>query len=107
MMIRCYRKLYISEKLREKQFSIIKDLTEGKYSPLLYLITPAKSAQNQLEFFTASMLHQDVYQQDVLWIIGLADSYDAAAELVRKITKDVVKTTGGTDIKKYFMAELQ
>lgn len=106
-MIRCYRELYVSKKLREKQYSIIKDLTEGKFSPFLYVITLAKSTQNHLEFFTASMLHQEIYQQDVLWIIGLADSYDGAAELIQEIIQDVVKITGGTDIKKYFTAELQ
>lgn len=107
MMIRCYRKLYVSKKLKEKQYSIIKDLTEGIYSPFLYIITLAKSTPNHLEFFTASMLHQEIYQRDILWIIGLADSYDGAAELIQEITQDVVKITGGTNIKKYFIAELQ
>lgn len=103
MKIECYEKLYKSKEIKKSR--VLKDLREGKYSPFLYIITLAESKQNQLEFFAASMLHQEKYQKETLYVIGLAGSYIQAVELVRKITQDVLSETGTTDIRSYFSAK--
>lgn len=89
-----YFKLYTDEETIRKQ----KDK---------YLITLSKSVQNHLEIFHSVLLIQDTINKDDLFVVGLADSYEHALEIVEKIVQEVYDNTGKTDVKNYILQKQQ
>ena len=59
---------------------------------------------NHLEFFDSVLLKQKLIKRDDLFVIGIAEGYTGALELVEKITQDVYDVTKGTDIRQYLLA---
>lgn len=103
MEITCYCDLYTGLGLKKKKARILKRIKQNKIQPFLYLITLAKGEQNHLEFFSASLLKQQVFNPSPLFLVGIAESYEEAMYLVEEITQNVVTQTGGTDIRSYIL----
>lgn len=106
MQIKCYCDLYVSEGLKRKKNKILKKLMERALQPAIYILTLAQGEQNHLEFYPALLLRQPWYDDAQIFVVGIADSYDAAAYLVEEIVSEVLKETGGTDIRG-FLTEQQ
>ncbi len=98
-----YYELYLSEELQVKKEEILKKLEQNKAQLNKYLIVLTKSSVNHLEFFDAVLLKQNVFKQNELFIIGIAEGYHGALELVEKITQEVYDKTKGTDIRQYLL----
>lgn len=97
-----YRNLYVSENLQKKKEKIIGKLEKGKAQFQIYLVVLAENRENHLEFFDAMMLQQHSFRKpDEVFIVGIADGYGEAVRLVEAIVNDVLKETGGTDIRGY------
>lgn len=103
MQIECYCNLYVSRALETKKNRILLNLMERKWQRQIYVITLAQGEQNHLEFFSSLLLQQRIYNEKRMFVVGLAESYDAAAELVAQILQDVLDETGGTDIRRYIL----
>lgn len=101
MKIKCYCNLYMSDALKRRQNQVLKDLMERKVQPGVSVITLSQGKQNHLEFFSALFLQQHFYDEKELFVVGLADGYYDAADLIRQITQEVLDETGGTDIRTY------
>ncbi len=99
MEIRCYCDLYVSSGLQKKKNKVLKKLMERVWQPSLYLVTFAQGKQNHLEFFPALLLKQPAYENKTVFVVGIADGYDAAMCLVEDIVQEVVEQSGGTDIR--------
>lgn len=100
--MRYYKDLYVSERLQKKKDKIIGKLENGKVQFQIYLIVLAANRQNHLEFFDAVLMQQHWFgKKDDLTIVGLADGYGEAVQIVTEIVNDVLKETGGTDIRGY------
>ena len=85
MKIKCYCDLYVSESLKNKQNQILEEVMEQRPRPSVYLITLAQGKQNHLEFYSGLLLWQHVFDHAELFVVGLADGYYEAVELVEKI----------------------
>ncbi|MEE1314411.1 MAG: hypothetical protein UHS49_01410 [Faecalimonas sp.] len=98
-----YYELYISEGLKNKKEEILAKLKKRK--PLLnkYLLVLAHNEQNHLEIFDSILLQQKVFAQEDLFLVGIADGYPNALELVERIAQEVYDKTGGTDIRGYLL----
>lgn len=97
-----YRKLYVSDTLQKKKEKILDKLEQGKPQFQVYLIVLAANRQNHLEFFDAMMLHQHAFREsEELFLVGIADGYGGAVELVEEIVTEVLNETGGMDIRGY------
>lgn len=103
MRIKCYCDLYVSDGLRKKKQKVLRKLMERQLQPSLYVLTLAQGEQNHLEFFPAYLLQQPVYDDKSLFVVGIAEGYDAAMYLVEEITQEVLAQTKGTDIRRYLM----
>lgn len=98
-----YHNLYLSEGFHDKKEIIIEKLERRQIQLNKYLVVLTKSDANHLEFFDSVLLKQNVFPQEELFLIGIADGYDGALEMVEKITQEVYDRTKGTDIRSYLL----
>ncbi len=98
-----YHNLYLSEGFHGKKDIIIEKLERRQIQLNKYLVVLTKSDSNHLEFFDSVLLKQNVFQQEELFLIGIADGYYGALEMVEKITQEVYDKTKGTDIRSYLL----
>lgn len=103
MRIKCYCNLYVSAILKNRKNKILTDWMNQKFQPGIFVITLSQGEQNHLEFFSAVFLQQHFYDEKKLFVVGIADGYTDAVELVRQITEDVLEQSGGTDIRTYIL----
>lgn len=103
MRIKCYCNLYVSDLLVKRKNRVLADLMERKPRPGIYVITLAQGAQNHLEFFSSLVLKQHFYDEKEMFVVGIADGYEDAAEMIRLITQEVLDETGNTDIRGFIL----
>ena len=101
MRIKFYCDLYVSDGLKKKKQKVIRKLMERSLQPNLYVMTLAQGEQNHLEFFPAYLLQQPVYDDALVFVIGIAEGYDASMCLVEEIVREVLEQTGGTGIRRF------
>lgn len=98
-----YYQLYMDEHIKEQSEKIIKNLENDKWQLEKYLIALTKNEANHLEIFNAVLLLQKAIQKEDVFVVGLANSYAGALELVEKITQEVYDETNGVDIRNYIL----
>ncbi|MDD3404638.1 MAG: hypothetical protein PHQ72_15000 [Hespellia sp.] len=101
--IKVYRQLYVSEFLEKKREKILQKLLNNQFQPNIYLITLAQNQEDELEFYSTFLLRQHVYEDTPIFLVGLAEGYDDALDMVEMITDEVYQKTGNTDIRNYIM----
>ena len=95
-----YKNLYTSPSLQKKKRQIVWKLKTGKTLPFVYVIT--LSEQNDLmEIYHSVILKQPYYRKNPPYVIGIADSYQSAVELVQNILLDVSSQAGDFDMKAF------
>lgn len=99
-----YKNLYVSPNLKKKRTRIKWALRYGKEKPDLYVITPA-GANDLLEVYHCRQLRQKLYQIVPPYIIGIADTYDAAIRLVQQILTESFAQTGSYDVKAFLQVK--
>lgn len=102
-----YYRTFFSEDLKDKKARIIRKLKQKKFQKGIYIITLAQGEQNHLEFFSALMLRQRIFQPEDLFVVGIASGYGEALDLIEQITDEVYQNTGDTDIRSYILQEQQ
>lgn len=95
-------KMYFSEKVEKKRKKILTKLNHKKY-PLKGYVLVLASNQDQLEFMDVKYLLQPFYKKNPPHVVGFAQDYEDALELVEQITKDVYALTNTADIKQFFL----
>ena len=98
-----YFNLYWSEEIVGKEKEILNKLGHEKVLLNKYLITMTENDANHLEFFDSVLLKQKLIKRDDLFIIGIAEGYSGALEVVERITQDVYDATKGTDIRHFLL----
>lgn len=98
-----YHDLYLSDSLISKKENIIEKLEKNQWQLSKFLIVLSKSENNHLEFFDSVLLTQNLMPKEELFVIGIADSYIGAMDLVQKITEEVYQKTEGTNIRNYLL----
>lgn len=98
-----YHDLYLSDSLISKREDIIEKLEKNQWQLSKFLIVLSQSENNHLEFFDSVLLTQNLMPKEELFVIGIADSYIGAVDLVQKITEEVYEKTEGTNIRNYLL----
>lgn len=101
--MRFYRYLYVSELMKGKQDKIVERLKKQDYPLTVYLIVLSEDGENQLEFFRTSLLKQEIFRGEELFVVGIAAGYDDALYLVERITEDAYRETKDADIRSYLL----
>ena len=102
-----YHNLYASESLQFKKKIIIDDLKKEKLYINLYIIVLTKNERNHLEFYDSALLRQKVFRKEDLFVVGIANGYSGAVEVVEQIVQDVCENTNSTDIRNYIINSQQ
>ena len=100
-----YYNMYSSDTIREKKLSILSKIENGQTVMNKYLIVLTKNEKNHLEFFDSALVTQKMVEKEQLFVIGLADGYGGAVQIVEKIVNEVLQMTGGTDIRNYLLTQ--
>lgn len=99
--MRFCRHLYCSESLKKRKRKIIWKIKHNAGQISVYVITISDRADEQLEIFHSGQLLQRYYKIYPPCIVGIADGYGEAIELIKCIAQEVYQKTGGLDIKRY------
>lgn len=102
-----YYALYMTEKMIPQKEEILKKLKNDELQFEKYLITLTKNEKNHLEFYNSVLLIQKAIPKDELFVVGIANGYNEALELVEKITQEVYDKTQGVDIRTYILQKQQ
>jgi len=97
------KKLYMSPSLEKKRRKIIWKLRTGRPQPMIYMVALAKG-EDLLEIYHSGMLKQRYYKKkdNSPYIVGIANGYSDAVDLVTQMLQDVYTATGSYDVKAYF-----
>ena len=98
-----YYDLYLDEKCKKEKQTIIDKIENDQWQLSVHLIFLSKSVQNQLDICHSALFLQKKLSKEDVFVIGIANGYQEALELVEKITQDVYDETKGTDFKNYIM----
>ena len=98
-----YKYLYVGENLTDKKDQVIAKLDQNKLMLDTYVIALARGEQNHLEFFNSVLLKQGLFSGHNLFVVGIADGYEEALEVVEEITKEVYDKTKGADIRSFIL----
>ncbi|MBQ2987219.1 MAG: hypothetical protein IJE23_07035 [Tyzzerella sp.] len=98
-----YYALYMDEYAKENQADIIRKIENDKWQMNIYLVALTKGEKNHMEVFHSVLLIQKALSKDDLFVVGIANGYFEALELVEKITQEVYDETGGVDIRNYIL----
>lgn len=102
--MRFYKELYVGEEVKNLTKKKI-NLKIGKGFLNFYIITLAQN-DDQLNIFKASQLKQKLFDKKSLKIVGIANNYNEAVQLVIQITEDIYKQTGNANIKQFFAEKM-
>ena len=100
-----YHDLYLSKSLLSKKETIIEKLENNQWQLSKYLLVLAQNENNHLEFFDSVLLTQNLMPKEDLFVVGIADSYLGAVDMVQKITEEVYASTGNTNIRSYLLSK--
>ena len=101
--MRFYKKLYISPSLKKTRGKIVWKLRTGRPQQTIYIIALAKN-RDLLEIYHSGILKQKYYKKrkNTPFIVGIAEGYSGAVDLVMDMIQDVYCATGEYDVKSYF-----
>ena len=100
-----YHDLYMSDNLISKRTDIITKIKNDQWQFEKYLVVLTENEKNHLEFFNAVLLLQRLILKENLFVIGIADGYQGALEMVKQITEEVYEKTQGVNIRDYLLAK--
>ena len=96
-----YKNLYVGETIKDvKKVKRKLILNAGQMG--IYVITLCKG-KDQLEIYHCVFLQQKYYRKNPPYIIGIANGYDEAVEIVRQIAMEAYECNGNCDLKKYIL----
>ncbi len=98
-----YHDLYVSKRIGTKVTEVIAKLEKDEVQFNKYLITITKNEKNHLEFFDSILFLQKIFEDDDLFVVGIAEGYKDAIRLVKEITEEVYEATKSTNIRKYLL----
>ena len=94
--------LYTTEKTKKMLPRIVQKTEHRKLQPGIWMIAIASNEKNLLDIFHSIHYMQPVFKKLNPDIVGVAESEDAAKELLIKMTEDMYRETGQFDVRSYF-----
>ena len=95
------KNLYVSPLMQRDVKKIMWKLNHGAGILGTYLIILSTNEKNQLDIINAAYMKQRYYRRREIYVVGLADSYDDAIQLLMQIVEETYALTGGADVKSY------
>ncbi len=96
------KKLFVGEGAKKRIGRIKWRLKHGAGLLRTYCVLLPEYGKDLLELYNSSVLKQKYYKEKRLRIVGLAEGYEEALNVIAEILELVLKETGGFDIRSYF-----
>lgn len=94
--------LYTTKKTKKHLPLIMNHLRKHRFQPDVWLITLASNQDNLLDIFQSVYYMHPMIEKLNPDIVGIAESEDAAKDLVLKMVEEVQKQNGNFDMRAYF-----
>lgn len=94
-----YKNLYVGDTIRNPERTRRKLKRYAKLQNVYVITYMAESGR--LEIYHNLMLQQRYYRQNPPYVIGIAGSYDEAAQIICRIAEDALRATGKADLIGY------
>ena len=101
-----YTDLYIGEKV-EKPGVLLKKIKKQKKIPDAYIIAFAQSADDELDIRNAKDLNKEFYASENPYIVGIAEDYDDAVDVVKKIAEECFAKRGDCRLRDFLSERIQ
>lgn len=100
-MLNWYKNLYVGDTAKKKEKKIRRKINNGSGMIGVYVITLAANPANHLEIISSNYLLQKTLRKNCPMIVGIAEGYEEALELVREIVQEVWGQTGSAQIRAF------
>lgn len=98
--------IYCNAGMKNKKLDKIKKkLESGFLLSSYYLIALSRNPIDQLEVYDGRQLVQSYYKKNPPYVVGIAESYDDAIELVQVIVKECLDKRGDCNLKEYLLCQ--
>ncbi len=92
--MRVFDHLYVGKKAEPVRKQILQGLSEKRFQPEVYVITPPRNGNNVLDIYPSPLLLLPPYRDEELVVAGIAVTYWEALEVVRDMVDDMYQKTG-------------
>ena len=100
--MRLAENLYTTEKTKKMLPRIMHNIRTRRLQPGIWLITIASNEKSLLDMFQSIYFMQPMFALLNPVIVGIAESEDAAKELLIRMTEEMYRETGNFDVRTYF-----
>lgn len=100
-MLRFYKDLYWDETIPEKKQNQVKWRLKVSKPTKTYYVVTLNEGSDQLDIYNSQILMQKLFKKNPKFVIGIADSYDGAVNIVLRITKECYQKNKNGDLKTY------
>ena len=102
-MVRFVDELYVSDTVRPKVSAIKWKMMCGIGMTYLFFITLADNSRDLFDIYPAARFKQKHMRKSDRVIIGIADSYKAAGDLISRMVTDCMERAGDlSDVRGYY-----
>ena len=95
-----YPRLYVGKTVNNPN-KLIHKLKKHTKKADAYVITLSKNPYDQLEIMESGYLAQKYYKENPPYIIGIANHYDEAVDIVKQIAEEAFVAQGNCCLKEY------
>ena len=100
-MLNWYKNLYVGDTAKKKEKKIRRKINNGSGMIGVYVITLAANPADHLEIISSNYLLQKPLRARCPMIVGIAEGYEEALELVEESAGEVWEKTGGVQIRAF------
>ncbi len=103
-MITYHPRLYLTEKTEKKIDTIKWKLAAGAGMVQVHLITLAENEADVFDIYPAALFKQHYFRKRDYTVIGIAESKEAAMQLVRQMIEECLEQSGSYEqLRSYFI----
>ncbi|MGN0160411.1 MAG: hypothetical protein ACI4AQ_03375 [Lachnospiraceae bacterium] len=95
-----YKNLYLGEMAARKKYKLLRKINK-RWLSKAYIITLPSNEENVLDIYSYNEILQHHYDENQLFVIGLAHGKEEALELTKNIVFEVYRACGNVNVTKY------
>ena len=99
--MRWWKHLYMGDRAMKNRPNVLRGIREGKVMPDTYVITLPESGNHILDIRPVMLLTEEERKAEDFLILGVAEGYGEACEVVRTMVDDMYRHTDGFNWKSY------
>lgn len=99
------KKLYFGETAHQQNKELLRSIKRHKWDFGVYVVALSETENNLLDLYETIWFEQKFYKKAKLHIVGIALGKEEALLLTKEIIDDVYTSTGGFNVRDYFLTD--